>query len=694
MLNTAMAHLDAIKDQLRQHNHSYYILDDPSIPDAEYDRLMQQLLVIESVHPQWVTADSPSQRVGDKPLEGFQQVTHALPMLSLDNAFDGDDLREFDRRVRERLSKHSDRAIEDPIIYACEPKLDGIAVSLTYENGLLVTAATRGDGSRGEDITQNMRTLDSVPLCLLGKGWPATLEVRGEVYMPSAGFEALNTKLAAKGLKTYVNPRNTAAGSLRQLDSKITAQRPLELCAYSIGLVSDDNTLPQQHFDILHQLQVWGFKINAEMRRVQGIEACLDYYQTLASRRTHLAYEIDGIVFKVDQLELQERLGFVARAPRWAIAHKFPAQAEMTGLLKVDFQVGRTGAVTPVARLEPVFVGGVTVSNATLHNMDEIQRLDLHLGDTVIVRRAGDVIPKVVQVVLERRPASAEAIQTPTTCPICEGPVEREEGEAALRCVNGLSCGAQIVQAIKHFVSRKAMDIDGLGEKQVQALVETGKIKHVADLYALDHAVLAAMERMGEKSASNLLSALHKSKSTSLAKFLFSLGIREVGEATARSLAMHYGRLTNIKVADIESLLAVEDVGPIVANRILHFFADHDTLTIIDELQRAGVHWPEFDPVEVQSNQQNLPFKGFSFVVTGTLSSLSRDELKSQLQELGAKVASSVSKKTDYLVAGEKAGSKLIKAQDLQVTVLDESQALSLVANALEQVSKFNQVVE
>jgi DNA ligase (NAD+) len=407
-----------------------------------------------------------------------------------------------------------------------------------------------------------------------------------------------------------------------------------------------------------------------------------------------LAYEIDGIVFKVDQLELQERLGFVARAPRWAIAHKFPAQEEMTGLLKVDFQVGRTGAVTPVARLEPVFVGGVTVSNATLHNMDEIQRLDLHLGDTVIVRRAGDVIPKVVQVVLERRPASAEAIQTPTTCPICEGPVEREEGEAALRCVNGLSCGAQIVQAIKHFVSRKAMDIDGLGEKQVQALVETGKIKHVADLYALDHAVLAAMERMGEKSASNLLSALHKSKSTSLAKFLFSLGIREVGEATARSLAMHYGRLTNIKVADIESLLAVEDVGPIVANRILHFFADHDTLTIIDELQRAGVHWPEFDPVEVQSNQQNLPFKGFSFVVTGTLSSLSRDELKSQLQELGAKVASSVSKKTDYLVAGEKAGSKLIKAQDLQVTVLDESQALSLVANALEQVSKFNQVVE
>ena len=684
MLNTPMTPLDVIKEQLRKHNHSYYILDDPSIPDAEYDRLMQQLLTIEADHPEWVTADSPSQRVGDKPLAGFQQVTHALPMLSLDNAFNGEDLREFDRRVRERLNKSFSRVLEDSIIYTCEPKLDGIAVSLTYENGLLITAATRGDGSRGEDITQNMRTLDSVPLCLLGKGWPETLEVRGEVYMPSAGFEALNKSLADKGLKTYVNPRNTAAGSLRQLDSKITAQRPLELCAYSIGLVSDENVLPKQHFDILHQLQVWGFKINAEMRRVQGIEACLDYYQTLAAKRTLLAYEIDGIVFKVDQLELQKSLGFVARAPRWAIAHKFPAQEEMTRLLKVDFQVGRTGAVTPVARLEPVFVGGVTVSNATLHNMDEIHRLDLHLGDTVIVRRAGDVIPKVVKVVLERRQASAETIHAPTKCPMCDGPVEREEGEAALRCVNGLSCGAQIVQAIKHFVSRKAMDIDGLGEKQVQTLVEAGKVKHVADLYALDHEALAGMERMGEKSANNLLSALQKSKSTSLAKFLFSLGIREVGEATARSLAMHYGRLANIKSADIESLLAVEDVGPIVASRILHFFADDDTLTVINELQSAGVHWPEFDPVEVKSSQQNLPFNGFSFVVTGTLFSLSRDELKFQLQGLGAKVMSSVSKKTDYLVAGEKAGSKLIKAQDLQVTVLDESQALSMIAKALE----------
>lgn len=677
-----MATIDVIKDQLRQHNHSYYILDDPSIPDAEYDRLMQQLLSIEADHPQWVTADSPSQRVGATPLASFGQVTHALPMLSLDNAFNGDDLREFDRRVKERLNKLSNKALEDLITYTCEPKLDGIAVSLTYKKGVLVTAATRGDGSRGEDITQNVRTLDSVPLRLLGQGWPEILEVRGEIYMPSAGFEALNKKLAANGLKTYVNPRNTAAGSLRQLDSKITAQRPLELCAYSIGLVSDADTLPRQHFDILHQLQLWGFKINSQMRRVQGIEACLDYYQSLAAKRSSLAYAIDGIVFKVDELELQQSLGFVARAPRWAIAHKFPAQEEMTRLLAVDFQVGRTGAVTPVARLEPVFVGGVTVSNATLHNMDEIQRLGLHLGDTVIIRRAGDVIPKVVKVVMERRGGSPEPILAPTNCPVCKGKVVRDEGEAALRCVNGLSCSAQIVQAIKHFVSRKAMDIDGLGERQVQALVEAGKLKHVADLYALDYSSLVGMERMGEKSVNNLLSALQKSKATSLAKFLFSLGIREVGETTARSLAMHYGRLSNVQAADTESLLTVDDVGPIVASRIVHFFADADALVVIDELQRAGVNWPEFDPIEAQVKQASLPFNGLNFVVTGTLSSVSRDELKAQLQALGAKVASSVSKNTDYLVAGEKAGSKLTKAQDQQVPVLNESQALDMIASA------------
>ena len=679
MSKTTLAHLSAIKDQLRQYNHQYYVLDDPAVADAEYDRLMQQLLAIEADQPQWVTADSPSQRVGDKPLAGFQQVTHAMPMLSLDNAFSGDDLRDFDRRVRERLHKQLGRELVQPISYACEPKLDGIAVSLTYDQGVLVTAATRGDGSRGENITQNMRTLGSVPLRLLGQGWPQILEVRGEVYMPSAGFEALNASLLQQGLKTYVNPRNTAAGSLRQLDSRITAQRPLELCAYSIGQVSNAQTMPDQHFDVLQQLQQWGFKINSEMRRVSGINACLDYYKYLSQKRSQLAYEIDGIVFKVDSFALQRSLGFVARAPRWAMAHKFPAQEEMTQVLQVDFQVGRTGAVTPVARLKPVFVGGVTVSNATLHNMDEIGRLDLYTGDTVIIRRAGDVIPKVVKVVVERRVPGAEPIQAPNACPVCEGPVERGAGEAALRCANGLSCGAQITQAIKHFVSRKAMDIDGLGEKQVQALVDGGHIKHMADLYGLSHTILAAMERMGTKSATNLLAALEQSKATSLAKFLFSLGIREVGEATARSLAMYYGSLARVRSANVEQLQLVEDVGPIVAGRIVDFFATAHNLEVIQQLQAAGVNWPEFEAQQSSEAQTDLPLNGQVFVVTGTLSALTRDELKVQLQELGAKVASSVSKKTDYVIAGEKAGSKLTKAQALGVAVLDELQALALI---------------
>ncbi|MBT3437021.1 MAG: NAD-dependent DNA ligase LigA [Oceanospirillaceae bacterium] len=685
MSDITMAQLDAIKHQIRQYNHQYYVLDDPTVPDVQYDRLMQQLLAIELAHPKWVTADSPSQRVGDQPLDSFQQVQHAVPMLSLDNAFNGDDLKDFDRRVRERLHKQLERPLEQSISYTCEPKLDGIAVSLTYENGVLITGATRGDGSRGEDITQNIRTLGSVPLTLLGAGWPGTLEVRGEVYMPSAGFNALNASLINQGLKSYVNPRNTAAGSLRQLDSRITAQRPLELCAYSVGLVSEPEALPSQHFNVLLQLQAWGFKINAQMRRVEGIEACLDYYTYLNQKRDSLAYEIDGIVFKVDELALQQHLGFVARAPRWAIAHKFPAQEEMTRVLAVDFQVGRTGAVTPVARLEPVFVGGVTVSNATLHNMDEIQRLDLHLGDSVIIRRAGDVIPKIVRVALQRRVANALPIPQPLSCPVCDGPVERGEGEAALRCASGLSCGAQIIQAIKHFVGRKAMDIDGLGEKQVQALVDAGKISHVADLYALNHAMLEGMERMGTKSVSNLLAALEASKDTSLAKFLYSLGIREVGEATARSLALHYGGLSDIASATLEQLQLVDDVGPIVAGRIVHFFADPHNLEVIAQLQATGVKWPEFDPQLVQENTAKLPLTAKIFVVTGTLSSLTRDDLKAQLQVLGAKVASSVSKKTDYLVAGEKAGSKLSKANSLGVAVLDETQAIAMIQSLAAQ---------
>jgi DNA ligase (NAD+) len=495
--------------------------------------------------------------------------------------------------------------------------------------------------------------------------------------MPTAGFEALNARLIAAGEKTYVNPRNTAAGSLRQLDSRITATRPLEFCAYSLGQTSDSGSLPKQHFDMLTQLQAWGFRINGEMRRVEGIQACLDYYASLSAKRMQLPYDIDGIVFKVDDFTLQQALGFVARAPRWAIAHKFPAQEEMTRLIKVEYQVGRTGAVTPVARLEPVFVGGVTVSNATLHNMDEIARLGLHEGDTVIIRRAGDVIPKVVQAVEAKRLANAKPLLAPQHCPVCEGELEREEGEAALRCNNGLSCAAQVKEAIKHFVSRKAMDIDGLGDKLVEALVDDGHIKHVADLYNLTHSTLANMERMGDKSASNLLQALADSGATSLPRFLFALGIREVGEATARSLALHYGKLANIMAASEEDLQTVEDVGPIVAGHIVHFFADQHNREVIGQLQDAGVHWPESEPV----SSEELPLTGKTYVVTGTLQSMGRDQVKAQLQVLGAKVAGSVSKKTDYVIAGEKAGSKLAKANDLGVPVLDEAQAIELLAS-------------
>jgi DNA ligase (NAD+) len=667
-----------LQNQIRQYNHQYYVLDNPTVPDAEYDRAMAELQAMEAENPEWQTPDSPSQRVGGAPLDAFEQVQHAVPMLSLDNAFNGEELQDFDRRVRERLHKQAGTDLEAEITYNCEPKLDGIAVSLTYENGVLVTGATRGDGTTGENITQNLRTVGSVPLKLLGEGWPEVLEVRGEAYMPKAGFEALNARLIEQGEKTYVNPRNTAAGSLRQLDSRITATRPLEFCAYSLGQVSDPQALPSGHFDILQQLQQWGFRINPEMQKVTGIQACLDYYDNLAEKRMSLPYDIDGIVFKVDDLILQQHLGFVAKAPRWAIAHKFPAQEEMTKLLKVEYQVGRTGAVTPVARLEPVFVGGVTVSNATLHNMDEIARLDLHEGDTVIIRRAGDVIPKVVQAVLDRRIEGAKPFIAPEHCPVCDGELEREEGEAALRCPNGLSCGAQVKEAIKHFVSRKAMDIDGLGDKLVEALVDEGHIKHVADLYELTHPTLANMERMGDKSAANLINALGDSTTTTLPRFLFALGIREVGEATARSLAIHYGKLANIMAATEEDLQTVDDVGPIVAGRIAHFFQDEHNQGVIQALITAGIAWPESEPAS-KEEQGELPLAGKTYVVTGTLSVMTRDEVKTQLQEYGAKVAGSVSKKTDYLIAGEKAGSKLAKANDLGIPVLDETQAIELL---------------
>jgi DNA ligase (NAD+) len=529
--------IDSLRERLDSWNYQYYVLDQPTVPDAEYDRIFRCLSELETQYPEFLRADSPTQRVGAKPLDRFGQVSHEVPMLSLDNAFNTQDMLEWNRRLQDRLG-----APDEPLEFACEPKLDGIAASLLYRDGVLERAATRGDGTSGEDITQNVRTIPSVPLHLRGSGYPEVLEVRGEIYMPRAGFEQLNNRAREEGEKTFVNPRNAAAGSLRQLDARITALRPLQMCSYSVGLVSGGE-LPVDHASVLQRLQEWGLRINAESRVVHGVEACDQYYLDLAERRDGLPYDIDGIVFKVNNLDLQQQLGFLSRAPRWAIARKFPAQEEMTRLLDVEFQVGRTGAITPVARLEPVFVGGVTVSNATLHNSDEIDRLGVLLGDMVIIRRAGDVIPKVVSVVLDQRPADARAIEFPTSCPVCNSPVERAEDEAVVRCMGGLVCAAQQKAAIRHFVSRRAMDVEGLGDKLVEQLVDEGLVINVASLYQLQRDQLLTLERMGEKSADNLLAALKESRQTSLPRFIFALGIREVGEATALALARHIGKL-------------------------------------------------------------------------------------------------------------------------------------------------------
>ena len=664
---------ERLKDELNQHNHRYYVLDDPSVPDAEYDRQMRRLQELESQYPSLRTSDSPSQRVGGEALAAFTQVRHDVAMLSLDNAFNPAELEDFDRRVKDRLNY---AALKDAseIDYACEPKLDGVAVSLLYRDGLLVRGATRGDGTVGEDITANVRTINSIPLKLTGADIPSLLEVRGEIYLPRAGFEALNAKAIAAGDKPFVNPRNAAAGSLRQLDSKITASRPLEMCAYSVGQFVAE-TKPGTHLSILQALSGWGFRINEHMQVVKGIAACEDYYQTLAERRDGLAYDIDGIVYKVNDLRLQERLGFVAKAPRWAIARKFPAQEEMTQLVDVEFQVGRTGAVTPVARLEPVFVGGVTVSNATLHNGDEIQRLGIFIGDTVIIRRAGDVIPQVAKVVLEKRPANARPIVFPERCPVCDSAVVRVPGEAVARCSGGLFCGAQSKQAIKHFASRKAMDIDGLGDKLVDLLVDRGVIYSVADLYDLKAEQLQGLERMAEKSAANLVAAIEASKETSLAKFFYSLGIREVGETTGQTLANNFGSLEAVMAADAEALLEVDDIGPIVAGHIVDFFRNGDNLSIIQALRDAGVSWPDID----QNAQASQPLKGQTWVLTGGMDIMSRAEAKDRLQELGAKVAGSVSAKTTQVVAGPGAGSKLTKAQSLDIPVMNEAEFITFL---------------
>lgn len=668
ILAKATQRVAELRKQLAHHNYQYYVLDNPEIPDIEYDRLFRELQQLEAEHPELITPDSPTQRVGGAPLKGFDEVKHEIPMLSLGNVFSEEELTDFDRRVRDGLGI-------DEVVYAAEPKLDGLAISIRYEDGVLVRAATRGDGATGEDVTQNVRTIDAVPLKLYGDDYPKVLEVRGEVYMPRDGFAQLNERQREKGDKTFANPRNAAAGSLRQLDSRITAERPLTMYCYGIGVV-EGATLPNTHSAILHKLKDWGLRVSPEIKVVKGMQGCLAYYNAIGERRDSLPYDIDGVVYKVDSLAQQQELGFVSRAPRWATAHKFPAQEEMTILNDVDWQVGRTGALTPVARLEPVHVAGVIVSNATLHNPDEIKRKDVHIGDTVIIRRAGDVIPEVVGVVLAKRPANARVVMTPTHCPVCGSDVLQDEGEAVPRCTGGLYCSAQRKNAIKHFASRRALDIEGLGDKLVEQLVDLEMIKDVADLFVLKAEQLAGMERMGDKSAANLVDALEKSKATTLERFLYALGIREVGESTARTLANHFGTLEKVEQAEEEQLLEVEDVGPIVAHHIHTFFRQPHNIEVVEKLQRAGVHWPDVEVIE----KGEQPLAGQTFVLTGTLSSMGRDEAKAKLMALGAKVAGSVSKKTSVVVAGEAAGSKLTKAEELGVEVWDEARLIAFLA--------------
>ncbi|MGB1297010.1 MAG: NAD-dependent DNA ligase LigA [Psychrobium sp.] len=655
---------------LNDYNHQYYVLDNPTVPDAEYDRLMRELQAIEAEHPDTKSATSPSQRVGGEALDSFSQITHLKPMLSLDNAFNDDEMSDFVRRLEERTGQNADA-------FCCEPKLDGLAVSLLYVNGELQRAATRGDGQVGEDITQNVKTIKAIPLTLRGENYPAQIEIRGEVFMPFAAFDGLNERAAAKGEKGFANPRNAAAGSLRQLDSKITASRGLSFYAYSTGVVDGVTTpMANTHYDQLQQLKAWGVPVCPEIKRVNSLDEMIAYYQDILNRRSDLAYEIDGVVNKLDSIAGQDKAGFVAKAPRWAIAYKFPAQEEITKLLDVDFQVGRTGSITPVARLEPVFVGGVTVSNATLHNKDEIERLGVKIGDKVVIRRAGDVIPQIVSAVEAQRPDDAKDIEFPESCPVCDSEIERLEGEAVARCVGGLVCGAQRKEAIKHFASRKALDVDGLGDKLVEQLVDEDMIQAPSDLFNLTVPQLLNLERMGEKKAQKLLDALEASKSTTLAKFLYSLGIREVGEATASNLAQHFKTLDAIKAASVSRLTDVDDVGEIVAKHLYYFLRKENNLEVIDSLLASGISWPEIE----EKDEAALPLVGQTWVITGTLHSMGRSEAKERIAALGAKVAGSVSAKTTMLVAGEKAGSKLTKAQDLGVKTMDEDGLTAFLA--------------
>ena len=653
---------DELCGLINKFNYQYHTIDNPEVSDSEYDRLFRELKQIENNYPALLTLDSPTQRVGGQVLDKFSQVSHSLPMLSLDNMFNEADLKAFDKRVKDWLNS------ENTPTYVAEPKLDGLAISLRYEQGILVQAATRGDGSVGEDVTVNTRTISSIPLKLIGSGIPEVIEIRGEIFIPKLGFESLNKQQIADGKKPFVNPRNAAAGSLRQLDSRITANRPLEIYCYGLGEIKGLAEMPESHSAAMSMIEKWGCRISPELQKVSSIKACEAYIKQIGERRDTLAYDIDGVVFKVDDLYLQQRLGFVSRAPRWAIAHKFPAQQEMTTVEGIEIQVGRTGALTPVARLNPVFVGGVTVSNATLHNQDEIDRKDIRISDTVIVRRAGDVIPEVVQVVLSKRQEQSKPFILPNRCPICDSEAERLEGEVILRCTGGLYCPAQRKEAIKHFVSRKAIDVDGLGDKIIEQLVDKGLVDDPADLFTLKIGQLSTLERMGDKSAENIINAIDLAKKTKFSSFLYSLGIREVGETTARSLAKHFLTLDALKEADEEVLIGIEDVGPIVAHSIVTFFHQPHNQEVIERLLMAGLEWPK-----EQQQLTNTVLSGKIVVLTGTLEELSRSEAKEKLLALGAKVAGSVSKNTDYVVAGRDAGSKLTKAEGLGVKVVDES---------------------
>lgn len=672
MSNELLQHeLRHLRETLEAHNYAYYVLDTPSIPDAEYDRLFRRLQEIEQAHPSWRTADSPSQRVGAVVAGNLPEVQHEVPMLSLDNAFDQEELQAFQQRVQERLETSK------PLHWCAEPKLDGLAVSLLYEHGQLVRGATRGDGYSGEDITANVKTIRSIPLTLRGD-YPERLEVRGEVFMEQAVFARMNEQALASGSKLFANPRNAAAGSLRQLDARITAERSLSFYAYAMGTVTPARQLNHDsHYARLEQLRVWGFPVCRETKRLTSNQACIDYYQDILARRAQLAYEIDGVVFKVDAIDLQEQLGFVSRAPRWAIAYKFPAQEELTWLRGVDFQVGRTGAITPVARLEPVEVGGVIVSNASLHNADEIERLGVRIGDRVIVRRAGDVIPQIVAVVLEQRPEGTSAIEFPTACPECSAAIARLEGEVVMRCTAGLFCQAQRKEALKHFASRKALDIDGLGDKLVDVLVERDWVRDPADLFKLEAHHLASLPRMGQKSAENLVRALAKSRQTTLARFLYSLGIREVGETTAQNLARHFADLTAIMTATEEELKAVPDIGDVVAASIVNFFREPHNQAVIQALTTGerAVQWPQ----PVVANKSQLDLAGHTYVLTGTLQQLTREQAKEKLQARGAKVAGSVSSKTTGVFAGEQAGSKRVRAEQLGIPIYTEADLLALI---------------